>query len=90
MRHQSEIKKDETGFTLLEVIVTCCIIGIIAAIAIPSFSSLLPKYRLRLAAQELLSNFQLAKITAIKRNTNCTISFSVPSLNRYIIWRRKL
>jgi type IV fimbrial biogenesis protein FimT len=84
MMHQPRIKKDETGFTLMEVIVTCAIIGIIAAIAIPSFSSLLPRYRLRLASQELLSNFQLAKITAIKRNTNCTISFSLPpAFNKY-------
>ena len=85
MRHQSEIKKDETGFTLVEMIVTCCIMGILAAIAIPGFSSLMPNYRLRLAAQELLSNFQLAKITAIKRSTNCTITFSVPSSNKYVI-----
>jgi prepilin-type N-terminal cleavage/methylation domain-containing protein len=76
--------RDEIGFTITEVIVVCAIIGIIASIGIPGFSRWLPNDRLRLAAQELLSSFQLAKTTAIKRNTNCTVIFSIPSINRYI------
>jgi prepilin-type N-terminal cleavage/methylation domain-containing protein len=76
--------RDEIGFTIIEVIVVIAIIGIIAAIGIPGFSKWLPNYRLRLAAQELLSGFQLAKTTAIKRNTNCTVIFSIPSIDKYI------
>jgi prepilin-type N-terminal cleavage/methylation domain-containing protein len=76
--------RDEIGFTIIEVIVVIAIIGIIAAIGIPGFSRWLPNYRLRLAAQELLSSYQLAKTTAIKRNTNCTVIFSIPSIGRYI------
>ena len=84
MRHQLRIIKGKRGFTIIEVIVVCAIIGIIAAVGIPGFSRWLPNYRLRLAAQEILSGFQLAKTTAIKQNTNCTIIFSVPSIDRYI------
>jgi type IV fimbrial biogenesis protein FimT len=76
--------RDEIGFTIIEVIVVVAIIGVIASIGIPGFSRWMPNYRLRLAVQELLSSFQLAKTTAIKRNTNCTVIFSIPSINRYI------
>jgi prepilin-type N-terminal cleavage/methylation domain-containing protein len=78
------MRMNKKGFTLIEMIVVLGIIAIIAGIAIPNFSSWLPNYRIKSAAQELLSNFQLAKITAVKRNANCTITFSVPSLNKYI------
>lgn len=75
---------NKEGFTLIELIVVIAIIGIIAGMAIPAFNSWLPKYRFKSAAQDMLSNFQLAKITAVKRNANCTVTFSIPSMNRYI------
>lgn len=71
-------RRGETGFTLIEVMIVAAIMGIIAGIAIPGFMAWLPNYRLRSAAQDLLGNFQLAKITAIKRSTNCTVIFRTP------------
>jgi prepilin-type N-terminal cleavage/methylation domain-containing protein len=84
MRSGPRTTTDETGFTIIEVIVVIVIIGILAGFAIPSFSTWIPNYRFRSAGQNLYSNFQLAKITAVKRNRNCTVSFSVPDSNKYI------
>ncbi len=65
----------ESGFTVMELMVVIAIIGIMVAIAIPSFSTWLPNYRLRNAARDLYTNMQKAKIGAIKSNSNWAIVF---------------
>ena len=77
MHSPLRVRKDAKGFTLPEVILVCVIIGVTAAIAIPRFASWLPSYRLHSAAKDLLANFQLAKINAVRRNANCTVSFNL-------------
>ena len=64
------------GFTLLELAIALMVITLIVAISIPAFSRWLPNYRLRGAAQDLASNMQLAKITAISRGSLCTVCFN--------------
>lgn len=66
----------ERGFTLTELMVTLGVFAILAGIAIPAFSGWLPKYRLKSAARELYSDFQLAKITAIRSGVRCAIRFN--------------
>jgi len=67
--------RKESGFTLVEMVIVMVIIAIGAAIAIPNLISWLPNYRLRSATQDLFNNIQLAKLTAIKQNTNCAVTF---------------
>ena len=64
------------GFTSIELIVTVAILAMLAAIAIPAFSSWVPNYRLNAAATDLVSNFQRAKMEAVKKNADVVLSFS--------------
>jgi len=69
-------KRGQAGFTLLEVLMVTVVIAIVAAFAIPAFSTWLPDYRLKAAARELFSHFQQAKISAGKNGTYSTICFN--------------
>jgi prepilin-type N-terminal cleavage/methylation domain-containing protein len=76
MMHQPQIRRYETGFTLIEVMVVIGIIAILAGAAIPGFSAWLPRYRLKSAVQDLYSNMQLAKMNAVRTGQNSIITFN--------------
>ena len=67
----------ENGFTLLEMMVTVAIIGIVAAIAIGSLNTLLPRYRVKSAARQIRADLQKAKLEAVKQNRTALVDFTV-------------
>lgn len=66
------MQKDK-GFTLLELIVTIVIAGILMALAIPSFSDMIRNSRLTTTINELVGSLNLARSEAVKRGTNVII-----------------
>jgi prepilin-type N-terminal cleavage/methylation domain-containing protein len=75
MRKNPSTGKRESGFTMAEVLVTVAIAAILASIAVPGFSRWLPSYRLKSAARDLYSNFQLTKLSAVRTGSNWAIVF---------------
>lgn len=67
------MNKKSQGFTLLELIVTIAIIGILAAIAAPSFSRMMAGNQLQTAVGEWRTAFYLAQKEAIRRKTRVQI-----------------
>jgi len=76
--------RSQAGFTMMEVLVVIIILGILASLAIPGFARWLPNYRLRGAARDLYSNFQLAKAGAIKDRVEWAVRFT--NANTYEVW----
>jgi prepilin-type N-terminal cleavage/methylation domain-containing protein len=67
-------RSSASGLTLVEMLVTMSLVGIMAAISIPSYISWKPGYRLRQASHDMLSDFQTVRDTAVKRNVQCAVS----------------
>lgn len=64
----------KNGFTLLELLVTIGIVGVLAAIAFPSFKETIKKNRLTTQVNEFTGSLNYAKSEAIKRGNNVTFN----------------
>jgi type IV fimbrial biogenesis protein FimT len=69
-----QISENNTGFTLIELMVTVVIAGIVLGIGIPSFNESIRNSRLTTSANELITALNLAKSEAIKRGVQVTMT----------------
>lgn len=58
------------GFTIIELMVTVIIAGVLVTIAAPAFTDMLERRRLEGAANELVTDLNYAKSEAVQRNRN--------------------
>ena len=65
--------ENNKGFTLIELMVTIAIAGILVGIAIPNFTSIITSNRLTAGANELVTALNLARSEAVKRGIQVTV-----------------
>lgn len=67
------------GFTLIEMVVTLAVAGILITVAVPAFTAFVQSNRLTTVTNDLVADFQLARSEAIKRAVNAVICKSTDS-----------
>lgn len=72
--------KTQTGFTLVELMVTLVIAAILLTLAVPNFRDFLLNNRLSGVANEFIAAANLARSEAIKRGRNATVCVSNNSM----------
>ena len=61
-------RRSQRGFTLIEIMVSLTVLGILLMVALPSFSEWLQNQQLRAASEATLNGLQVARAAAIRRN----------------------
>lgn len=69
LNREKKSKSPSAGFTMLEMMIIIVIIGILAAIAVPSFSTIIPKLEVRAQARATLNYIRQARSRAISEGT---------------------
>ena len=69
------LRKRQSGFTLIEMMIVIAVFAIVASIAIPNFMSLLPGMRLNGAARQVMGDLMAARMKAVKLNKKTKVFF---------------
>lgn len=72
----SNARKNSEGFTLIEILVIVAIIGILSAIAAPSFLGLFNTNKVDNALNQVRGAFQEAQRQAIRTSKSCTVTLN--------------
>ncbi len=79
IRKRSEQPRDERGFTLPEVLTTVAILGILLAIAMSMWNSVIESRRVDSAANQLASDLRLAHTSATNQLTDWRVVYTEDS-----------
>ncbi len=70
-------RSTQAGVSLVEVLTVVAVVGILAALALPSFQEQFSRSRMRSAGEQLRADLNLARSEAVKRDRNVVMSFKL-------------
>ena len=71
--------RKNAGFSLIELMVSVVVLGILASIAVPSFQAWIRNTQIRNAAESIANGLQRARAEAVSRNTNTSFVMGTDS-----------
>jgi prepilin-type N-terminal cleavage/methylation domain-containing protein len=83
IRRKRAVPPTAAGFSLIELLVVVAIIVIAASVAVPAIVNYMRNYRMRSALQEISTDINRARNTAIMTNTNTGVAFVIADNNSY-------
>ena len=78
--------KSKSGMTIMELMITVVIVGIIAAMAVPRFSIAYERIKFRSACREITSKIRLARSSAVSTKEQHGVYFEPAALS-YILFK---
>jgi len=74
MKHDAPIKlnRRQRGFTLIEMMTAIGVLGVLTAVAVPSFTNMINRNRLASESNDLLAAIRYARTEAIRSNARVT------------------
>lgn len=76
MRAISPLMRHQSGFTLVELIVTMSVLAVLLGIGVPSFQATIQGNRITTTANDLVAALQFARSEAVRRGVNVTLCSS--------------
>jgi type IV fimbrial biogenesis protein FimT len=74
-------RNPHSGFSLIELAIVIALIGILASLALPAFSTFIASGRVRTAAEGMLNGLQIARAEAVRRNTTIDLQIGADRIS---------
>ena len=71
--------RNKSGFTMIELVITAVVLGIIAAMALPDFFRAMQKVKLNAATRDIISDLRWARSRSIASRTQVGLNFNFTS-----------
>ena len=81
----SSANKENRGFTIIEQLIVCVFIGIMATVSVPSILGIYNQFKIKDAQNKLRVALTEAQRQAIRKSTDCLVNFSPSGSNNTII-----